>query len=186
MEESKALIRRRILDARDNLTESERRRAAVLLTERILGHQWYYLAENILAFVSFGSEIDTSEILKDALQKGKKVYVPKVVGVDMEFYRIDHLDMLEKGYKGILEPSGKEERFCYEEEVAKKTLMIMPGVAFDFERNRIGYGKGFYDRYLADKAALQMKTIAVGYQCQMTEHIPSEGNDIKPCQIICI
>ena len=94
MEESKARIRRRILDARDNLTESERRRAAVLLTERILGHQWYYLAENILAFISFGSEIDTSEILKDALQKGKKVYVPKVVGVDMEFYRIDHEQIL--------------------------------------------------------------------------------------------
>ncbi len=157
----------------------------MLLTERILGHQWYYLAKNILVFVSYGSEIDTSEIIKDALRKRKKVFVPRVVGEDMVFYRIYDMDELKEGYKGIPEPSLSEEPFCYQEELAEDTLMIMPGVVFDRKRNRIGYGKGFYDRYLADKTALQNKTIAVGYQCQMLEEIPAEKTDIRPCQIIC-
>ena len=63
--------------------------------------------------------------------------------------------------------------------------MIMPGVAFDAGRNRIGYGKGFYDKYLQDKEALQLRTIAIGFGCQMIDAIPAEENDIRPCQVIC-
>jgi 5-formyltetrahydrofolate cyclo-ligase len=62
--------------------------------------------------------------------------------------------------------------------------MIMPGVAFDPERNRIGYGKGFYDRYLQDKPAL--RTIAIGYDCQMVAEIQTEETDVKPMQVICL
>ena len=60
----------------------------------------------------------------------------------------------------------------------------MPGVAFDKQRNRIGYGKGFYDRYLADKEKLQLRTIAIGFQCQLVEAALSDRNDIKPYQVI--
>jgi len=62
--------------------------------------------------------------------------------------------------------------------------MLMPGVAFDGMRNRIGYGKGFYDRYLFDKPALQLRTIAIGFKCQKVEAIPANDNDIKPYQVI--
>ncbi len=64
--------------------------------------------------------------------------------------------------------------------------MLMPGVAFDKYRNRIGYGKGFYDKYLQDKKELSIRTIAIGHQCQMVEEIPVMDNDIKPGQIICV
>ncbi len=184
--ETKRDIRRKILSIRDGLTKEEREKASLLITERICGHQWFYLAEIFLAFVSYGSEIDTTEILSEALKKGKKVFVPKVCGEDMFFYRITCLEELTVGYKGILEPEGNTECFEYDPAQADKVLMLMPGAVFDSKRNRIGYGKGFYDRYLAHKEALQLRTIAVGYQCQMVEEILAEEQDIRPYQVICV
>lgn len=182
----KRVLRRQILVRRDALTSQERERASLILTERICGHQWFYLADTILGFVSYGSEIDTTEILQEAIRKGKKVFVPKVEGENMIFYRIDSMESLVEGYKGIREPLGDTEVFAYESERAEKVLMLMPGAVFDRKRNRIGYGKGFYDRYLADKPGLQLRTVAVGYQCQIVEEIPANEWDIRPYQVICV
>lgn len=184
--ETKAEIRRSILKIRDTLTEEQRKRAAFLLTERILGHQWYYLSDVILCYVSYGSEISTIEIVQEALSAGKKVYVPRVEGSDMNFYRILDLAELVGGYKGIPEPSTSNECYKYSEQMAEKTLLLMPGVAFDGYRNRIGYGKGYYDRFLADKPDLQLRSIAVGFQCQMVEELPAEETDIRPYQVILV
>lgn len=182
----KSKLRKEVLAVRAALTREERKKAAFLLTERILGHQWFYLSEVVLGFVSYGSEIETGEILEEALRKGKKLYVPKVEGEDMVFYRIFSLNELTEGYKGILEPEGTTEIFHYEEQAADKALMLMPGAVFDRQRNRIGYGLGFYDKYLADKEALQLRTIAVGFQCQLLDNIPAGAEDIKPYQVICV
>ena len=180
---TKKEIRKRILAKRDALLPAERFRSETLVSDRILGHQWYHKAEYILLFASYGSEISTDEILKEALKVGKKVYMPKVEGETMEFYRIFAKEDLVAGYKGIFEPDGFSEKFVYEC-VPDKVLMIMPGAAFDIKRNRIGYGKGFYDKYLADKPDLQ--TIAIGFDCQMVEYIEADDNDIKPMQVICL
>lgn len=182
-------LRRTVLALRDSLSEEERRRAALLLTERILGHQWFYRSDNILCFAAYGSEIGTGEIMKEALRLGKKVYVPKVLdpkAVRMEFYKITSLEELAEGYRKIPEPSGTSENYLYTAENAAYTLMLMPGAVFDQYRNRLGYGKGFYDRYLWDKAALQFRTIAVGYQCRLVDELPSTKLDVKPYQIICV
>lgn len=184
MEISKADIRKEVLGRRKQLSPEEREKASVMLTERILGHQWYYLSENLLGFFPYGSEIDTREILKEALSKGKKVYLPKVIGEEMQFFRISSFEELEEGYKGIMEPGGDSECFVYDELNAQRTLMLMPGVAFDENRNRIGYGKGYYDRYLQGKEALHTRTIAVAYKCQMVERIPADELDIRPYQVI--
>ena len=197
-------IRRGALKARDALSSDERRRGSLLMTERILGHQWFYSSDIFLCFVSFGSEIDTNELLREAIRLGKKVYVPKVITSsqkndmtfykddmhfyrsDMHFYRVTALSELSEGYKGIFEPTGMSEKYEYRAENASRTLLLMPGAAFDGFRNRLGYGKGFYDAFLADKEALQLRTIAVGFQCQMVEKIPEREGDIKPCQVICL
>lgn len=182
-------IRKRILRERDMLSAEAREKGDTLLTERILGHQWFYRSEYLLCYVSYGSEISTRDILTEALKAGKKVYVPKVLGdgePDMAFFRIGALEELTSGYKGIPEPPGDTERYAYAPGRAEQTLMLMPGVAFDPFRNRLGYGKGFYDRYLADKAALQTRTIAVGYRCQMLARLPAYHTDIRPYQIICV
>lgn len=240
-------IRKNVLQARDALSEEEQTKAAILLTERILGHQWYYRSEILLCFVSYGSEISTRDILAEALKAGKEVYVPKVLrdgdrefgdnsqprpnppskpreaagefwravgkpwktenvypvksngrqksepgrepkteSPQMAFYRITSLEELREGYRGIPEPSGETQEYIYTPELAERTLMLMPGVAFDRFRNRIGYGKGFYDRYLADKPGLQLRTIAVGHRCQMVEELSVTATDIKPYQVICV
>lgn len=186
----KAEIRRRTLALRESLSGDERERARVLLTERILGHQWFYRSDILLGFASCGSEIDTGEILREALRLGKKVYLPRVTGgetsSEMVFLRIGSMEELQPGYRGIPEPDSGAEAYEYTDGDAEHVLMLMPGVAFDGCRNRIGYGKGFYDRYLADKPDLQLKTIAVGFRCQMTEEIPCGEHDIRPYQVICV
>lgn len=183
---TKKEIRREILAIRDALSEKERKMGSLKVADRIIGHQWFYQAEHLLIFVSYGSEIDTSDIIEEALRKGKKVYVPKVEGDVMQFYRIHSLSELVAGYKGIMEPTGASKRYEEEVRLAKKerALMLMPGAAFDVYRNRIGYGKGFYDKYLADKEELQIYTIGIGFSQQVVEEIPAEETDIKPYQVI--
>ena len=104
----------------------------------------------------------------------------------MTFYRIMPGEELIEGYKGILEPDllTTHEKFVFDREKQNDVLMIMPGVAFDAKRNRIGYGKGFYDKYLADKPDL--RTIAVGFAMQMIPEIEAEETDIRPMQVICV
>lgn len=183
-------LRRRTLQARDGLSPQERERGALLLTERILGHQWFYRSEILLGFASYGSEIETSELLEETVRMGKKLFLPKVTNVsheqEMRFYRVTDLSDLSVGFRGIPEPAGDTEEYCYHPSEAERTLLLMPGVAFDGFRNRLGYGKGFYDRFLADKEALQLRTIAVGFQCQMVEEIPVREGDIRPYQVICV
>ena len=194
MEMNKQEIRKAVLRARNGLSRMERERGNILLTERILGHQWFYTSRTLLCFVSFGSEIDTSEILQEAFRREKRVYVPKVIQgtqvPEMRFYRIASLEELQEGYRGIREPEGISEEYRYEgnfeTEEADNVLMLMPGVAFDRFRSRIGYGRGFYDRFLQDKPQLRQRTIGVGYKCQLVEELPVSEYDVKPYQVICV
>lgn len=186
MQQKKAM-RQELLKKRDSLDEEACRRGEILITERILGHQWFYRSEILLGFMSYGSEIRTGQILEEALRKGKKVFLPRVEGDEMSFYLYDgDLGSLRIGYKGIREPSGESEKYEFREEEADRTLLIMPGVGFDPYRNRLGYGKGFYDRFLADKPALQLRSIAIGHSCQMVDRIPSQDTDIRPYQVILV
>ncbi len=194
----KGKIRKEVLKRREAIDKEEHRLASLKLADRIIGHQWFYGSDTILVFASYGSEIDTTEIISEALRTGKRVYVPKVEGGQMNFYRIESFAQLRPGYKGIPEPiletatTGHNdsgicaEPYQYVVEEMPRTLMIMPGVAFDLFRNRIGYGKGFYDKYLADKPELQLRTIAVGFRCQQVESIPAQESDIKPYQVILV
>lgn len=189
----KKRLRKELLARRDALSKEEQTKARVLITERILGHQWYYLSDTLLSFVSYGSEINTLEIISEALRTGKKVFVPKIVSKEiglerqeMVFFRIHALEDLRQGYKGIPEPDGTSERYFYDEENSNRTLLLMPGVGFDPYGNRMGYGKGFYDRFLEEKEKLILRSIAIGHACQRTELIPTDEKDVKPYQVILV
>lgn len=186
--EDKKRARREALRRRSALSVEERTKASLVITDRIIGHQWFYRADILLAFVGYGSEISTWGILNEALRCGKKVYVPKVCGDGMDFYRIFDFNSLESSYKGIPEPSGLSEKylFCPQDCENGRTLMLMPGVAFDMEKSRIGYGKGYYDKFLQDKEELRLHSIAIGFSCQMVEKLPCDEHDMKPYQIICV
>ena len=104
------------------------------------------------------------------------VYVPKVYGQDMEFIEITDYEELASGNFGILEPVSDD----FEE--IEDGLMFMPGIAFDHSRNRIGFGGGYYDRYLARHAGLV--TVALAYEFQIVDKIDSEPTDIRPHIIV--
>ncbi len=182
--EKKRALRKEVLARRDAMSVEKRKMADMAMADRIIGHQWFYRAEVVLAFVNYGSEISTEDIILEALAKRKKVFVPKIEGEDMIFYRINSLIELKEGYKGIREPEGNTECFDYEACKEARMLLLMPGVAFDIYGNRMGYGKGFYDRFLADKELLQTYSIGIGYACQRVELVPMDEHDLKPYQVI--
>lgn len=204
----KKRIRHRMLTRRDALTKEEQRRASCLITERLLGHQWFYRAKSLLCYVSYGSELDTGELIREALRLGKRVYVPKVREIRrMDFLQIGSPGELQPGFHGIPEPP--DTACIYTGEQEGQTLMLMPGVAFDPYGNRLGYGGGYYDRYLAAHPQFQTRlnlqdinlpaaeadtqagsspayTVAIGHSCQLVEELPVEETDCRPCQIILV
>ncbi len=98
----------------------------------------------------------------------------------MIFYRVHHLEELEEGYQGIPEPPATEAFVKGRGDV----LMLMPGVAFDRKGSRMGYGGGYYDRYLWERVSEIGHTILLAYACQAWEDIPVEGFDCPPDLII--
>lgn len=182
-------LRNLVLSRRDQMSEQERQKASMLLTDRIIGHQWFYQADSLLCFLNFGSEISTRELIQEAFRKEKKVFVPKVMGEEIQFYEITSMDNLKAGYHGILEPEGDTREFVPKPlasmtDPCQGAFMLMPGVAFDPMRNRLGYGKGFYDRFLTKYPQLAIHTIGIGFQCQLVEEVPQEDGDIRPYQVI--
>lgn len=186
LREDKRRIRKEVLIKRASIPLEKRKMADMVIADRIIGHQWFYRSEVLLGFVNYDSEISTIEILSEALRKGKKLFLPKIEGDDMVFYRINSLEDLQAGYKGIPEPKGDTEQFYYDIYNDSRILILMPGVAFDVYGNRMGYGKGFYDRFLADKEVLRTYSIGIGYQCQQVEQLPVDEFDIKPYQVILV
>ncbi len=213
----KKQIRREVLAKRNQLTDAERKRGELLITDRILGHQWYYQSRKILAYASYGSELSLDMLLEEVLRSGKELYLPRVLPKSeasfvsgeinsiqkdaaaaftasagtfaestMEFYRVRDLTQLQSGYKGIREPEVSNECYICDEVSCQDTLLIMPGVAFDLRRNRIGYGKGFYDNYLKQNPGLQTRSIAVAFACQIVEEVPAWEQDIKPYQLLTV
>lgn len=179
--ETKAHIRKRILAVRNGMSDRERQAAGREIVKKILDLTEYRRADILLGFIGYGSEPDTVPLLETAVESGKMVYCPvsKENGT-MEFYRFRRREDLVEGYKRIPEPSEAEERF--EKGNAFSVFMLMPGVAFDGEKHRIGYGKGFYDRYLG---MFRPECVAaVGFECQMVEKIPAEEFDVRPDLVV--
>ena len=118
---------------------------------------------------------------EDAVLRKKKVFFPKSNdNGTMEFYQVVSIKQLESGYKGIKEPVVNE-RYLYRFERSEDTLVIVPGVAFDANGYRVGYGKGFYDRFLEQEP--NHPTLALCYDFQVVEKIESKPWDV-PLDII--
>ncbi|MDE7177182.1 MAG: 5-formyltetrahydrofolate cyclo-ligase [Lachnospiraceae bacterium] len=195
MEQTKREIRERALALRDALLPAERAAYSKEIIDKITRLDCYRNAAALLVYVSFRSEVETGMLIENALVDKKAVFSPVVSGREMEFFRITSLNELKSGYQGILEPA-QEAEASYREWMRQKeisstrTLLCMPGAAFDRERNRIGYGGGYYDRYLSALSAEQEKrtenieTIALAFSCQIFAEIPREPHDLRPDRIV--
>ena len=144
--------------------------------KKLLENEAYKNAAVIFAYVSFGGEVDTINFIKKALSDGKTICVPKVISKKegMEAYKITNLNDLEKGYYGIPEPKNH----CQLINPSDINLIIMPGVAFDKANGRIGYGGGFYDRYLK-RVTSRTRKIALAHTFQVFDSIPTNEFDEK-------
>lgn len=170
--ETKKEIRRRIRQIRSQIPEELKKQYSVSIQNKLLQDKAFQDADEIFCYVNNKDEVKTDLIMSVAWKLGKKVAVPKVMerGI-MEFFYISGREELAIGHYGILEPLSNS--------LAKgnQVLMIMPGVGFDRKGNRIGYGGGYYDRYLM-RYSPKYK-IALSYSDQITEYIRNEEQDVS-------
>ena len=178
-----------MLQLRNSLTDVEKREKSQRIIEQVTSFREFQEAKQYLLFASFRSEVDTTELIRQVLSLCKPVYLPKVLGKEMKFYQIESLEELEKGYQGIPEPKEDLAREFVPLQ-NQKIFVLIPGAVFDEEGGRIGYGGGFYDKFLTRLGGEVMPEnlckLAVAYQCQMVENgiIQKEIHDISPDYII--
>ena len=168
--ETKKHFREQVFRLREQMEEEQLHKYSEMIKENIFSMRVYQERRPLFIYVDFNREVATHSLIESALSQGREVAVPKIRNRSMVFIRIESLHQLGKGYFGIMEPRGGQE---VEDEDA---LMIIPGVAFDRKLHRIGYGGGYYDRYLAAHPRIQK--LALGFDFQVFPEIPSEETDI--------
>ena len=159
------------------MTEEKIRGKSQALAEAFIRTEEYRNAQSIYGYLSYNQEVRTLPILEQALRDGKRVAVPKCYGAEMRFIWMDDLSKVEKGYAGIPEPIADGP--IADDETA---LVLMPGMAFDREGHRIGYGGGFYDKFLAREG--NHPSLALCFDFQMFEHLETEQFDIPVDRVL--
>ena len=172
----KAELRKKILQEMKALSQEQKQAMDRALTERFLQHPFYQEAKTIATYLSFPHEFQTQELIEQALKDGKKVLIPKTYPKGRMEFVVYNPQQLAKTSFGLLEPQGNLEVV----EPSQIDLIHVPGLAFITEGYRIGYGGGYYDRYLENFAGHTMSTI---YPCQI-QNFNSEDHDIPVQEVL--
>lgn len=161
-------IRNSCKEKRRNIPDDERRNIDTHIYTRLINLWKYRECETLLIYISGDIEVDTRMIIEDALSRGKKVAVPRCVeGTrNMDFYFIESFDDLEKGSYGILEPKKDKCKLLTD---YTSGLCIIPALTFDMDGYRLGFGKGYYDRFLAQFGG---ETAGLCYECCISNKLP--------------
>ncbi len=168
---NKQELRQAIRARKRAMTEEDILRRSEILAEKFARSNAYRAAKTIYGYLPYNQEVRTVPMLRRALEEGKRVAVPKVYGDDMKFIYLDDLSQVAKGYAGIPEPVADGP--VAQDETA---LVLMPGLAFDRAGHRIGYGGGFYDKFLAKEP--HHPTVALCYDFQVMDRLETEEFDI--------
>jgi len=172
-------IRKRILSLRDGLSEEDVKKKSDAIKQKLFSLPGFQNAKSVLFYLSKDNEVFTNDMVKECFGK-KKVLVPFVKkGVDLGVCEIDSFDSLEKGGYNVLEPVNKEDEINPE----GIDLVIVPGVAFDSKGNRIGYGKGYYDRFLK-RLNPDCKKIGLAFDFQVVDEIMAEDFDVAVDEVV--
>ena len=164
-------LRRYIREKKRAMTEAEIEEKSRRLGDLFLATEAYRKADTIYGYLPYNQEVRTVPMLEQALRDGKRVAVPKCYGDEMRFIYLTDLTRVEKGYAGIPEPV-EDGPVAHD----RTALVLMPGLAFDREGHRIGYGGGFYDKYLSAEPG--HPTLALCYDFQMLPELETEEFDI--------
>lgn len=164
-------LRRQIREQKRAMTPEQIETASRRLGELFINTPQYKNAKTIYGYLPYNQEVRTVPMLEQALRDGKRVAVPKCYGDEMKFIYMDDLSKVEPGYADIPEPIA-------DDPVAedKTALVLMPGLAFTEKGDRMGYGGGFYDKFLA--AEPEHPTVALCYSFQMVDTLPTAEYDI--------
>ena len=167
----KQALRAEIRAKKRAMTPAQIEAASGRLAELLFAHPAYQAAKSLYGYLSYNQEVRTAKILQQAQKDGKRVAVPKVFGDEMRFLWLDDLSAVAPGTYNIPEPVADTP--VADDETA---LVLMPGLAFDPDGHRCGYGGGFYDKFLA--AHPSHPTIALCYGFQMLDHLDVDAHDI--------
>jgi len=181
----KKILRKEILAKRKNINTVEKEEKDRKILEKFYESKYYIEAKNIFIYISYDSEINTKGIINKALMDNKKIYVPRTEFKTrlMDAVKITSLDNLIESEYGILEPSAEKPHI----DPNGLDLIVVPGVAFDRNGGRMGYGAGFYDRYFEKISKDNMKKViklALAYDFQILEKIPMNEQDVPVNYII--
>lgn len=181
---SKQELRNRYLNYRNNLSIKERKEKSAKIWEQLKLEEAFKQARVLLVYMDYRSEVMTTGLVEEQLAlREKRIFAPKVEGMDIQFYEVFCMEDFEIGYQGIREPRKDHARLFTKETLREMDCMILvPGAVFDRQKGRMGYGKGFYDRYLAAFPGLY--SAALAFECQVTKKVPVEAHDIRPDLII--
>lgn len=173
--EEKKILRNKILIIRNSLDKEVKEAMDDEIYNKLITSDLYIKAKNIFVYLSFGSEIQTKNIITKALRDGKEVYIPKIYKEDklMKAVRLKSFNDLKENSMGILEPID-DSNYIDKREI---DVILVPGVVFDLNGNRIGYGGGYYDRYLQDIKEIRNKVV-LAYDLQIVDSINPDIHDI--------
>ena len=172
----KSELRKQVLQEMKALPQEQKQALDQTLTERLLKHPFYQEAKVIASYLSFPHEFQTQELIEQALKDGKKVLIPKTYPKGrMDFVVYDPQQLVKTSF-GLLEPQGDLEVV----DASQIDLIHVPGLAFTTEGYRIGYGGGYYDRYLEHFTGHTLSTV---YPCQIRDFIP-EDHDIPVQEVL--
>lgn len=204
-------FRKSAIAKRNSLDEKSREKWSESIADQVMELVRKLSVKNVLIYASYGSEVDTFGLMNRLWRENVDIYCPKVEGASedsnaaadrgealkkMEFYKISGPEDLEEGFKGILEPKTSikyDAEDAAQDNVAecaqletlekKNTIIIVPGCAFDREGHRMGYGGGFYDRYLANHP--ELKKVGICFEQQICENVPCDAYDVRMDLVIC-
>ena len=172
----KSELRKQVLHEMKAIPREQKQAMDQALTDQFLEHPFYQEAKVIATYLSFPHEFQTQELIEQALKDGKKVLIPKTYPKGRMDFVVYHPQQLVKTSFGLLEPQGDLEVV----DASQIDLIHVPGLAFTTEGYRIGYGGGYYDRYLEHFSGHTLSTI---YPCQIQDFIP-ESHDIPVQEVL--
>lgn len=157
---------------RDSLTQAEVFEKSKIITDELIQSDLFEKSGSLFAYLDVRNEVSTRRLIEHCFKIGKPVYVPVTRDRDMFFAQLhDFSDLVEAGY-GISEPGHPVKA-----EPDEKSLFIIPGVGFDKCGNRVGYGAGFYDKYLHCRSYMHL--VGICFEIQMAAELPKEETDVQ-------
>jgi len=189
MEEKKRKLRQEFLKKRDSLSRGEIKSKSEKIEKKLFSLPEFQRAKTVMFYVSFRSEVETEKMIRNALKLKKKIVIPVVHGEKIVVSEIKNLkkELIKRSF-GIKEPKKEFRRRVNQKEI---DLVVVPGVVFDKRGGRLGYGKGYYDRFLRSKSirprmsrSHQCALIGLAFDLQIARKIPLVKKDVKVDKIV--